>query len=418
MSSSRGRGGSLPAGGGPIAHAEGSRPLNRLTRLALICLLRTQTLYARNVESNQQHRIVLRGSWLDATTVSPGTFVHVVGGFDSHGVCVVDDKHNYIIVNPDFLVSATTVADTVSCMRKAVLQERVKATSDISKPMVYGNVLHAVFQSGLEDSDFSTESLHSHLDRIVADNIEGFYLLKEEIPVAIAHVRSKLPLLQEWAGLFLSSKPNVLPPSHQIPIFNADRFKAKATVLDHRGSRTPIVAINKLLEVEERVWSPSYGLKGNIDATVQATIVEPKGKGTAGNSAKTLVVPLELKTGRSQSMAHRAQTMLYTLLASDRYDLNVLTGLLYYMEANEMVRIPTIKNELRDLIIKRNAVADYISSRDSLPEMLKDEYSCSRCYAKTSCFIYHKVPYGNLFSFPLGLLKRGAKAVRRWHRRK
>lgn len=147
--------------------------------------------------------------------VSPGAFVHVVGGFDGHGVCVVDNKHNYIIVNPDFLVSATTVADTVSCMRKAVLQERVKATSDISKPMVYGNVLHAVFQSGLEDSDFSTESLHSHLDRIIADNIEGFYLLKEEMPVAVAHVRSKLPLIQEWAGLFLSSKPNVPPPNHQ-----------------------------------------------------------------------------------------------------------------------------------------------------------------------------------------------------------
>lgn len=173
----------------------------------------------------------------------------------------------------------------------------------------------------------------------------------------------------------------------------ANGFKAKATVLDHRGSKTPIVAINKLLEVEERVWSPTYGLKGNIDATIQATIVEPKGKGAAGNSAKTLVVPLELKTGRSRSMAHRAQTMLYTLLASDRYDLNVHMGLLYYMEGNEMIRIPTIKNELRELIIKRNAVAGYMYSRDSLPEMLMDEYSCSRCYAKTSCFVYHKVPW-------------------------
>ncbi|KAF8252253.1 hypothetical protein K440DRAFT_393199 [Wilcoxina mikolae CBS 423.85] len=242
-------------------------------------------------------------------------------------------------------------------MRKAVLQERVKATGDISKPMVYGNVLHAVFQSALEGNDFSTERLHLHIDRIVVDNIESFFLLQEEISVAVEHVRSKLPLIQEWAKLYLSSKPN-----------------AKATVPDHRGPVTPIVAINKLLEVEEHIWSPSYGLKG-----------------TKGNSAKTLTIPLELKTGRSQSIEHRAQTMLYTLLMSDRYDINVHMGLLYYMEANEMIRVPAIKNELRELIIKRNQVASYMYMRETLPEMRQDEHACSRCYAKTSCFVYHKV---------------------------
>jgi DNA replication ATP-dependent helicase Dna2 len=163
--------------------------------------------------SNAQHKVWLRDSWTDSTVISPGAFVHIVGSFDRDGVCVVDNKQNYIIVNPDFLVSATTVADTVSCMRKAVLQERVKATGDISKPMVYGNVLHAVFQSALESNDFSTERLHMHIDRVVIDNIESFFLLQEEIAVAIAHVRSKLPLIQEWANLYLSSKPNVCPSS-------------------------------------------------------------------------------------------------------------------------------------------------------------------------------------------------------------
>lgn len=56
-----------------------------------------------------------------------------------------------------------------------------------------------------------------------------------------------------------------------------------------------------------------FGLKGNIDATVQATIIDKKGE-------KTLTIPLELKTGKNAgSTMHRAQTMLYTLLMSDRY---------------------------------------------------------------------------------------------------
>lgn len=56
-----------------------------------------------------------------------------------------------------------------------------------------------------------------------------------------------------------------------------------------------------------------YGLKGNIDATVQVACHN-------GESKRSLVVPLELKTGkRDTNLAHRAQTALYTLLLSDRY---------------------------------------------------------------------------------------------------
>jgi DNA replication ATP-dependent helicase Dna2 len=84
-------------------------------------------------------------------------------------------------------------------------------------------------------------------------------------------------------------------------------------MVDDRNSSKLNLSINKLLEVEEHIWSPMYGLKGNIDATVQIVCRE-------GTSEKTLVVPLELKTGRRDTnMAHRAQTALYTLLMSDRY---------------------------------------------------------------------------------------------------
>jgi len=67
-----------------------------------------------------------------------------------------------------------------------------------------------------------------------------------------------------------------------------------------------------LLDVEEHVWSPTYGLKGNIDATVEIALNDEEG-------LRRLVVPFEVKTGKHQSAAHRAQTALYTLLLSDRY---------------------------------------------------------------------------------------------------
>ena len=95
--------------------------------------------------------------------------------------------------------------------------------------------------------------------------------------------------------------------------------KAESLVED-RGNTKLSLSINKLLEVEEHIWSPMYGLKGNVDATVQVACHD-------GESDKNLVVPLELKTGnRDTNQAHRAQTALYILLLSDRYGKRAPTG--------------------------------------------------------------------------------------------
>ena len=148
------------------------------------------------------------------------------------------------------------------------------------------------------------------------------------------------------------------------------------------------MSVNKLLDVEEHVWSPMYGLKGNIDATVQITMDDDAGR-------KTLTVPFEVKTGKSVANAsHRAQTALYTLLLSDRYGMSMFTlsrvmlidpdieiayGILYYMETSDTSRIPAIRHELRHMIMQRNELACYVRDRLELPPMLKNSHMCGRC---------------------------------------
>jgi len=128
-----------------------------------------------------------------------------------------------------------------------------------------------------------------------------------------------------------------------------------------------------------------YGLKGNIDATVQVTIKD-------GSTRQTLTVPFELKTGRNENSSHQAQTILYNLLLSDRYDIEILYGILYYMETGRTLRIPAIRHELRHLIMQRNQLACYIRERSvQLPPMKRDKNTCGKCYAQTSCFTYHKL---------------------------
>lgn len=72
-------------------------------------------------------------------------------------------------------------------------------------------------------------------------------------------------------------------------------------------------------------------------------------------------------------------------------DVEVLYGMLYYTETSEISRIPAVRHELIHMIMQRNELACYVRHRLELPPMLKSPHLCGRCYAKSSCFVYHKL---------------------------
>ncbi|MCJ1399808.1 Tripartite DNA replication factor [Xylographa trunciseda] len=317
-------------------------------------------------KSKNNKVVILRQSWFDSPC-TPGSYIHVLGAFDKNGQCVVDDTHHILILHPDHLISATVVADSFSCTRRAVLQARVKATNEANEPQVYGHILHEIFQEALKANRWDTSWL-AHTIRVIASRyLETLFEINVDMTNAVDHLTSKVPELQSWAEVFVTAQP-----------------RPEAVVKDRNGAQA-LMSINKLLDVEEHVWSPMYGLKGNIDATVQVVMRD-------GNGQRILTVPLEVKTGKNNSnAAHKAQTALYTLLLSDRYDVQIAYGILYYMETSEMSRIPAIRHELRHMIMQRNELACYVRQRLELPPMLKSPHLCGHCYAKTPCFVYHKL---------------------------
>ena len=212
-----------------------------------------------------------------------------------------------------------------------------------------------------------------------------------------------------------------------------------------------LLAISKLLDIEEDIWSPTYGLKGKLDATVLGVISDPVIPPSKSSSYKlptptftihqrtqTLTpLPLELKTGRALAMEHRAQTILYTLLLSERYGADIREGLLYYTQSGggEVVRVPRGRNEVKGLIGIRNELVGYMwrrvrktkgkGEKDTnkvqpgdlevdmediilpsslnpvikdnepkeepfLPPPIDDERACKRCYALDTCLLFRK----------------------------
>ena len=203
------------------------------------------------------------------------------------------------------------------------------------------------------------------------------------------------------------------------------------------------------MDIEEDIWSPTYGLKGKLDATVLGVISDPvippskssyykPPPSTVHQRIQTLTpFPLELKTGRALAMEHRAQTMLYTLLLSERYGVDIHEGLLYYTQSGggEVVRVPRGRNEVRGLIGVRNELVGYMWRRvrrkkgkgkedinkaragdldvdmediippsslnpgkssnepeeeSFLPPPIDDERACKRCYVLDTCLLFRK----------------------------
>ncbi|KAK4141106.1 uncharacterized protein C8A04DRAFT_14358 [Dichotomopilus funicola] len=331
-------------------------------------------LFVQAERTNAVKSVHLRGDWLE-TQASPKAYVHIIGAFEPSGRCVVDNNHNILILHPDQLVSSTVVADSFTCMRRAVLQDRVKATSEATPPLVYGTILHEVFQEALMANNWDLGFLGSVVGKILRSHLEDLYIIKVTLEDAHAHVMSKMPELRSWAQAFVAATP-----------------KANAVVQGKNGERVNM-CVSKLLDVEEHVWSPMYGLKGNIDATVQVTMRD-LAKGSS-SSTRTLTVPFEVKTGKNATANHQAQTVLYNLLLSDRYDIEIAYGVLYYMETSQTLRIPAIRHELRHMIMQRNMLACYIRERSvQLPPMKRSKNACGRCYAQASCFTYHKLADG------------------------
>jgi len=137
------------------------------------------------------------------------SYVHIIGSFESTGMCIIDNTQNMLILHPDQLVSSTVVADSFACMRRAVLQDRVKATSDSSPALVYGTLLHEIFQEALLANQWDLAFLGSAIDKAIGKHMEELYTIKVQVADAREHLLSKTGGLRYWAEAFVSAYPKV-----------------------------------------------------------------------------------------------------------------------------------------------------------------------------------------------------------------
>ena len=166
-------------------------------------------LSVRGEQSKLSQVVLLRQAWIDSPC-SPGSFIHVVGNFDRFGQCVIDNSQNLLVLHPDHLISSTVVGDSFTCTRKAVLQDRVKATSDANQGTIYGHILHEIFQESMRANRWDDEFMSTTIETLASQYLESLFEIQIESITAVEHLKTRVNDLQAWAEIFVSAKPKVL----------------------------------------------------------------------------------------------------------------------------------------------------------------------------------------------------------------
>lgn len=323
-------------------------------------------------------------------------------------VIEVDDDHNLLVMYPDVLLSGSSIAESVSCVRKTVLLARNPGSGGAhSAPALFGNMIHELFQTLIvmlsENSSRNIDPMQLSMipDDIVRSKVAALFQVNVTVNDALTVLHEAVPKILDWHKKFFTPvHPSSNRPSSRLSADN--------------------VRVSHIQDIEELVWSPCTGLKGKIDVTVGIQL--PNKEASIGI--------VELKTGSSKggaALSHFAQVALYTLLLSDRYERTVTDGLLSYIPSTHKRRelengkgseepqrkftppkphsvfVKSHRGELVGLVMQRNSVAYYLQPNtlfSQLPPVLRRAPEvCSKCFVQESCMVQNRLIEGGTIKY-------------------
>nr|5EAN_A Chain A, DNA replication ATP-dependent helicase/nuclease DNA2 [Mus musculus] len=353
---------------------------------------------------DREHEVlcILRNGW-SSVPVEPGDIVHLEGDCTSEP-WIIDDDFGYFILYPDMMISGTSVASSIRCLRRAVLSETFRGSDPATRQMLIGTILHEVFQKAISES-FAPERLQELALQTLREvrHLKEMYRLNLSQDEILCEVEEYLPSFSKWAEDFMRKGPSSEFPQMQLSLPS-----------DGSNRSSPCnIEVVKSLDIEESIWSPRFGLKGKIDVTVGVKIHRDC-------KMKYKVMPLELKTGKeSNSIEHRSQVVLYTLLSQERRE-DPEAGWLLYLKTGQMYPVPANHLDKRELLKLRNWLAASLLHRVSraapgeearlsaLPQIIEEEKTCKYCSQIGNCALYSRAveEQGDDASIPEAMLSK------------
>ncbi|GAX73855.1 hypothetical protein CEUSTIGMA_g1305.t1 [Chlamydomonas eustigma] len=275
---------------------------------------------------------IVGGKWEAAGTSNSGCVKHLI----------VDSSQGLVILHPDLLLSGTSIMAAMRCPRQAWLQEQL--AGDTNDKAVLGQLLHELLQSCMnkalrpsqasktsctaktqpQERSLTRDWLLKEIHRILAVSSNQLYEAGLEEKAAFQIMSNHIPSLLSWASTYLDTA--AADPYHRVPAKNvsagqlqsnsnmhqvscttsgrgcvrapgskavepaqvSDSSKSMSSAggtLDmgpnsNRGGEASTVSIVEILDIEENIWAPRFGLKGQLDATLRVEVTRTEMVGT------------------------------------------------------------------------------------------------------------------------------------------
>ncbi|KAF0698075.1 Aste57867_11282 [Aphanomyces stellatus] len=327
---------------------------------------RSQFVRALDDSSDETLSITLKGDWFDSPILVGDAF-HYIFTSEARSL-TADNENNMIVLHPDILVSPTTVTSSMSCSRRAVLQQTLSMNRSSGSKALVGTMKHQLFQHALSSGFHSLDYLKEQSKFIIQSN------LMKMLECGLSH-----ETVNEEFRLSFESMFNWLS-------------KARNQGIAVKGESQILYRLKAVLSIEEPLWSIKYGLKGAVDACIDMLPVNQSKQNGGFVDSEFKTMALELKTGKlANSIEHVGQVLLYTLLLDERYK-GSAQGLLLYLKDTESILFEPVAAHLRGLLHSRNVHASHLSKMQTsqiLPALLKKTWDCENCFVSSECMLHH-----------------------------
>jgi len=323
------------------------------------------------------------------------------------------------ILSPHVVLAGTTITTALKCPRQAWLQERFSGGGGSGQAAQVGTMLHELLQralvarlhafaSGERQPGPSRQALLAEARAIAAAAGDRLFEAGMDEAGAMEAMGRHVDALAAWLAKY------VAPSRRQLPGGGPPDVHAPGQA--GRGAAAAAGAvIARVVDIEENIWAPRYGLKGQLDATLAVQLsggslppaaasggaafgAPPPGGPLAlvdADGAPLALAPFEFKSGR-EHVSHRAQVALYLLLMRDRYAAPVSAGLLWNARDAGMSVVHYRHSEVAPIMARRNGVVAALAGArgPAAPPPLREEWSCARCPVNTHCALLHRVDGG------------------------
>jgi len=114
-----------------------------------------------------------------------------------------------IILHPDLLLTATALSNAPQCRRKPILSSLVRAASDFTPALVWGNMLHEVMQRCLTEDRWEEAFVNCCIHDAVLGGLGDLVKIGLGEDVARTEVTERAKGMKSFKDKYLSQEPKV-----------------------------------------------------------------------------------------------------------------------------------------------------------------------------------------------------------------